>query len=88
MKTISAKEFEEKFDNNESIDEYLDFSKATTLREFEKNNIKTENIDIDFPEHIVEMIDEEADKIGITRQSIIKVWIAERIKEEHKHNLL
>lgn len=37
---------------------------------------------MDFPEWIIESLDKEAKKIGVTRQSIIKVWIAERLKEE------
>lgn len=81
MKTITAKEFDEKFDNGEDISEYLDFSSATRLSEFEKS-IKTKNVNIDFPEHIINFLDKEAQKIGITRESIIKVWIAERLKKE------
>jgi predicted DNA binding CopG/RHH family protein len=83
MKTITAKEFDEKFDNGDDISEYLDFSNATRLSEFEKPSIKTKNVNIDFPEHIIMLLDKEAQKIGITRQSIIKVWIADRLKNEH-----
>ena len=79
MKTITAKEFDEKFDNGEDITEYLDFSKAIRL-----NTLKTETkkVNVDFPEWVIESLDREAKKIGVTRQSIIKVWIAERLKEE------
>lgn len=49
--------------------------------EFEES-IKTKNVNIDFPEHIIIFLDKEAQKIGITRESIIKVWIAERLKKE------
>ena len=85
MKTISAKEFDKKFDNGEDISEYLDFSKAVKLNEFEKSS--TKKINVDFPEHIIKLLDHEAGKIGVTRQSIIKVWIAERLKEEQKQQL-
>jgi len=84
MKTITAKEFDKKFDNGEDISEYLDFSNAVKLNEFEK--ISTKKINVDFPEHIIKLLD-EAQKIGVTRQSIIKVWIAERLKEEQKQQL-
>jgi macrodomain Ter protein organizer (MatP/YcbG family) len=82
MKTITAKEFDEKFDNGEDITEYLDFSKA-----IRPNTLKTETkkVNVDFPEWIIESLDKEAKKIGVTRQSIIKVWIAERLKEEATH---
>jgi len=82
MKTITAKEFDEKFDNGEDITEYLDFSKAIRL-----NTLKTETkkVNVDFPEWVIESLDKEAKKIGVTRQSIIKVWIAERLKEEATH---
>ena len=82
MKTITAKEFDEKFNNGEDITEYLDFSKATR-----PNALKTETkkVNVDFPEWVIESLDKEAKKIGVTRQSIIKVWIAERLKEESTH---
>ncbi|WP_457748606.1 type II toxin-antitoxin system BrnA family antitoxin [Sulfurimonas sp.] len=82
MKTITAKEFDEKFDNGEDISEYLDFSKA-----IRPNALKTDTkkVNVDFPEWIIEALDKEAKKIGVTRQSIIKVWIAERLKAESEH---
>ena len=86
-KTISAKEFDEKFDRGEDISEYLDFSKATSVIDFEKKAIKTKKINVDFPENILNLLDNEAKKIGVTRQSIIKVWIAERLKQEQLHQL-
>ena len=85
MKTIIAKEFDEKFDNGEDITEYLDFSNAIRLKDIKKLKTETKKINVDFPEWIIESLDREAKRIGITRQSIIKVWIAERLKEETKH---
>ena len=82
MKTITTKEFDEKFDNGEDISEYLDFSKAIKLKEMKKLNTDTKKVNVDFPQWVIEALDEEAKKIGVTRQSIIKVWIAERLKEE------
>ena len=85
MKTITAKVFDEKFDNSEDISEYLDFSKAIKLKEMKKLNTDTKKVNVDFPQWIIEALDEEAKKIGVTRQSIIKVWIAQRLKEETKN---
>jgi len=85
MKTITAKEFDEKFDNGEDITEYLDFSKSKRVNEFKELNTDTKKVNVDFPEWVIEALDEEAKRIGVTRQSIIKVWIAERLKSEADH---
>jgi hypothetical protein len=82
MKKITAKEFDEKFDNGEDVSEYLDFGAAIRLRDTGKLKTNTRKINVDFPEWIIESLDKEAKRIGVTRQSIIKVWIAERLKEE------
>jgi len=82
MKKITAKEFDEKFDNGEDVSEYLDFDAAIRLRDAGKLKTNTRKVNVDFPEWVIESLDKEAKKIGVTRQSIIKVWIAERLKEE------
>ena len=87
MQTITANEFDKRFDNNEKISQYLDFSKSMKLGDFEKKITKTRKINVDFPEPILALLDQEAQKIGVTRQSIIKVWIAERLKEEQRYHL-
>ena len=60
MQTISAKEFDTKFDNNEDISNYLDFSKSLKLKDFEKKVNKTKKINVDFPENILVLLDNEA----------------------------
>lgn len=85
MKTITAKEFDEKFENGEDISEHLDFSKSKRLNEFKELNTDTKKVNVDFPEWVIDALDEEAKRIGVTRQSIIKVWIAERLKVEADH---
>jgi len=87
MKQISAKEFDKKFDNGEDISEYLNFSKASKVTDFEEKKFKTKKVNVDFPEYILTLLDKEAKKIGVTRQSIIKVWIAERLKKEQLYKL-
>jgi len=51
----------------------------------QKLNTETKKVNVDFPQWVVESLDKQAKKIGVMRQSIIKVWIAERLKEEAKH---
>lgn len=82
MRTIKAKEFDKKFDDGEDISEYLDFSTAIRLKDFNKLKTETKKVNVDFPEWVISALDQEAKKIGVTRQSLIKVWIAERLKLE------
>lgn len=76
---MKAEELDELFDSGEDITKHLDMSTLT------KNGMQTKKVNVDFPEWIVNSLDLEAKKIGVTRQSIIKVWIAERLKEETGH---
>ena len=73
---MKAKELDEIFDSGEDITSHLDLS---TKR---RPGLKQRRVNVDFPDWIIESLDREASRIGVTRQSIIKVWIAERIKEE------
>ncbi len=83
--TITTKAFDDKFDNNEDISEHLDFSKSMKLKDFSQLKTDTRKVNVDFPEWVIQALDQEAKKIGVTRQSIIKVWIAERLKSEADH---
>ncbi|NPA82258.1 MAG: CopG family transcriptional regulator [Epsilonproteobacteria bacterium] len=85
---MSTEEFDSRFDNGEDISEFLDFEKAESVDDFEKKKFKVRKVNVDFPQYIIDLLDEEARKIGVTRQSIIKVWIAERLKEEKKISLI
>lgn len=76
---MKASDFDKKFDDNtEDIIEQLDLSKARRVHEEQKR------VNVDFPSAIVEAIDELAALVGVTRQSLIKVWIAERLQEEKR----
>ncbi len=77
--SITAKEFDERFET-EDISELLDFKKAKSIKEVQKPPIK--KINLDLPINILELIDKEANKIGVSRQALLKIWIAERLKEE------
>ena len=83
VKEITDKEFDAVFDKGEDITEYLDTDKAMSLKEFEsKYTIK--RVNVDFPKYIVDILDKEAKKIGVTRQSLIKMWISEKIFESNR----
>jgi hypothetical protein len=73
---ISAGEFDKKFDNNEDVMEYLDTSKLKVNKHFHR-------INIDFPELFIKRIDTEAQKIGVARTALIKIWIAEKLQSIH-----
>ncbi|MGB4248679.1 MAG: CopG family transcriptional regulator [Pseudohongiellaceae bacterium] len=74
---MKAKEFDEKFDQgNEDVIDDLDLSTARRVNHGQKR------INVDFPAWVVESLDREAARIGVTRQSIIKVWLVERLKAE------
>lgn len=70
---ISSKDFDLAFDAAEDVSGTLDKGKARRpLREQRRVNV-------DFPAWMIESLDREAGRLGVTRQSIIKVWIAERL---------
>lgn len=74
---MKAKEFDKKFDDgNEDIVDDLDLSTARRI------NREQKRINVDFPTWVVESLDREAARIGVTRQSIIKIWLVERLKAE------
>ena len=77
--SITAKEFDERFEK-EDISELLDFKAAKSIKKLKKPTMK--KINIDLPANILELIDKEANKIGVARQALLKVWIVERLKEE------
>ena len=72
---MKAKDFEQKFDENYDITAALDLSKAKRVLQEQKR------VNVDFPTWMIESLDREARKLGVTRQSIIKVWLAERLQK-------
>ncbi len=73
-KCTKAEEFDKKFDKGEDIAEYLDTKRA------KRPGREQKRVNVDFPIWMVESLDKEAKRLGVTRQSIIKIWIAERLK--------
>lgn len=74
---MKAKDFDKKFDEDQE-DIIEDFDLSTARR----TNLKQKRINVDFPAWVVESLDREAARIGVTRQSIIKVWLVERLQAE------
>lgn len=72
-KFMKAKEFDKKFDNGEDVSEYFDTSNAKRPGQEQKR------VNVDFPIWMIRSLDKEAKRLGVTRQSIIKIWIAERL---------
>ncbi len=68
-KKISAAELDRKFDRGEDISEYLKLSQAI------------KRVNVDFPVWSISALDREADRLGIARQALIKIWIIEKLDQ-------
>ena len=72
---MKAKEFDKKFDEGEDVSQYLDISKARRPVQEQKR------VNVDFPIWMIQLLDKEAKRLGVPRQSIIKLWVSERLKK-------
>ena len=80
---MKAKDFDKKFEEGqEEIVDDLNLSSARRVNQEQKR------INVDFPAWVVESLDREAARIGVTRQSIIKVWLVERLQAEAANKTL
>ena len=75
---MKAEDLDKKFDEGENIADYLDLAKTR------RPGRKSKRVNVDFPEWMIDSLDKEAKRLGVARQSIIKIWIAERLKEISK----
>ena len=74
---MKASEFDKKFDEGtDDVVDDLDVSKAV------RPNEPSRRVNVDFPPWMVDSLDREAKRLGVTRQSVIKVWIAERLERK------
>jgi len=71
---MKAEEFDERFDRGEDVTSALDLAGAR------RPGYEQRRVNVDFPAWMVEALDREAKRLGVTRQSVIKVWIAERLE--------
>jgi hypothetical protein len=72
---MKAREFDKRFDEGKDITKYLDMAKAKRPGQEQKR------VNVDFPLWMVRLLDREAKRLGVPRQSIIKVWVAERLEK-------
>ncbi len=75
---MKAKTLDRRFDNGEDVTAHLDMSKAKRPGQVQRR------VNVDFPSWMVDSLDREAKRLGVTRQSIIKVWIAEKLEESRR----
>jgi macrodomain Ter protein organizer (MatP/YcbG family) len=73
---MKAKELDKKFDDGRDVTKYLDLSQA------KRPGQEQRRVNVDFPAWMIERLDKEARRLGVTRQSIIKVWIADRLQKD------
>ncbi len=72
---MKAKDFDKKFDDNKS--DIIDDLDLSTLK---RANQTQKRVNVDFPSWVIESLDKEASRVGVTRQSIIKLWLVERLE--------
>ena len=72
---MKAKKFDSDFDSGKDVSAVLDITKARRPLQ------KQRRVNVDFPDWMIESLDKEASRLGVTRQSIIKVWLAERLEQ-------
>ena len=73
-KSITAEEFDRRFDDGEDMSEYVDWANAR------RPALEPKRVNVDFPTWMVEHLDHNAQRLGVTRQALIKMWIADRLE--------
>ena len=76
MKTITANEFDEKFEAGEDVLEHCDLSRTRRL------NCEIKRINVDIPVWMVEALDKEATRLSIPRQAVLKILLDRALKAE------
>lgn len=71
---MKARDLDAAFDAGEDVSEAVDWSDA------KRPNLAARRVNVDFPAWMVEGLDARAAHLGITRQALIKMWIAERLE--------
>ena len=79
---MKARKLDKEFDSGKDISNVLDISNAR------RPLLEQRRVNVDFPNWMIEMLDKEANRLGVTRQSIIKVWLAERLEQSASNKSL
>jgi hypothetical protein len=74
---MKASKFDQKFDEGKNVLDALDLAQAHRPGEEQKR------INVDFPVWMLEALDRQARHLGVTRESVIKMWLAERLQAGH-----
>jgi hypothetical protein len=74
VKTITTEEFDAAFDRGEDISQYVDWANAR------RPGLEPKRVNVDFPDWMVRSLDKQAKKRGVTRQALIKMWLADRLE--------
>ena len=72
---MKGKDFDKKFEFGQDLTDNLDLSGSRRV------NQETKLVNIDFPVWVLEQLDKQSKRLGISRQALVKVWIAEKLKE-------
>jgi hypothetical protein len=72
-KPISAEEFDRRFDDGEDMGDYIDWSSV------KRPGLEIKRVNVDFPQWMIARLDTEAKRRGVTRQALIKMWLADRL---------
>ena len=75
VKTMKAIDFDKQFDDGIDITASLDLTKPKRVLQEQRR------VNVDFPTWMIKSLDREAGKLGVTRQSVIKIWLAERLEK-------
>ena len=71
---MKAKTLDKEFDDGKSVLKHFELSKAT------RPGLQQKRVNVDFPLWMIQGLDKEAKRLGVPRQSLIKVWIAEKLE--------
>lgn len=75
IKSISAEKFDALHDAGGDISQYMDWSSAR------RPGMEIHRVNVDFPQWMIDKLDREAKRLGVSRQAVIKVWIGDRLEE-------
>jgi hypothetical protein len=70
---MKAKTFDRKFDTGDRVVDQLDLNRSRRV------GTDPKRVNVDFPAWMVDSLDREARRLGVTRQSLIKLWLADRL---------
>lgn len=75
MKKLTAEELERRFDEGEDMARYIVAGTSRRIHD------EPQRVNIDFPRWVVERLDRESTRLGVSRQALVKIWIAERLEK-------